>query len=318
MFAPFTSDEVESIRSIVLIDQQDDDMLVSNCSSRPIAQTRSFIRRFKNLLLDSAVSIAEITKSANEQYVAIIAGVKVKRGNKQPRLSNATSVANLSSSLMKTVPFKFRIKYARTEATLDQPPVVPPTRSRSICEGLALPDRSPPVAPKLTHDDLAPKVGDLAAVFRQTESPAVFCRILGRKPIHGNDHFLVAFFRPDIRPCYVRSHQLVVFGRQVKARMPDQPGLVTIDALLDSWIRGSQSWIYALVGGPLNPLIVRALAYAIRMLFLSFAANYVVPREKLRLLLGLVGKLNPLKYNSSRIIDDKSRAKIEEILALLG
>jgi hypothetical protein len=259
MFAPFTLDEVESICSIVLIDQQNDDMLVSNCSSRPIAQTRSFIRRFKNLLLDSAVPIAEITKSANEQYVAIIAGVKVKRGNKQPRLSNATSVVNLSSSLMKTAPFKFRIKYARTEATLDQPPVASPrspTRSRSICEGLALPDRSPQNSRTTTS---RPK---------WATSP----RFSGRKPIHGTDHFLVAFFRPDIWPCYVRSHQIVVFGRQPKARIPDQPVFVTIDALLDSWI-------YALVGGPLNPLIVSALAYAIRMLFLSFAANYVMPRQ---------------------------------------
>jgi hypothetical protein len=331
MFAPFTRDEVESIRSIVLINQQHDDMLVSNCSTRPITQTRSFIRRFKNLLLDSSVTVPEITKSANEQYVSIIAGVRMKR-NRQSRLANTTSVANLASSFMQTVPFKFRIKYARAETEIEQQTALPPplpTRSRSVAEGLTLSPKHepipvlPPIAPKFDRGATSPQnapPGTLAAVFRESDAPATFCRILGKKAIQGTDHLLVGFFQPEMRPCYVRPQQLVVFIS--RSRPKDWPNPITIDALLDYWIRANQSWIHSiqepLPGGPLNPLLVRALTYAIHLSFLNFAANYVVPRDKLLMLLGLISKLNPLKYNSSKIISERSMAKIEDILASLG
>lgn len=147
MFMPFTNDEVESIRSIVLVGQQNNDMLLSNCSSRPILQTKSFIQRFKRLLLDSQSSVTDITKSANEQYVAIIAGVRVKKNAKLNSIPSATSVANLSSSLLKiprTFPHKFYSKFARYDddeeivntKTKNLPPPLP-TRSRSISDGLS-------------------------------------------------------------------------------------------------------------------------------------------------------------------------------------
>jgi hypothetical protein len=123
-----------------------------------------------------------------------------------------------------------------------------------------------------------------------------------------------------MRPCYVSPQQLVVFSPHTRPR--DWPNPITIDALLDYWIRANQSWICSLqeplTGGPLNPLLVRALTYAIQLSFLNFAANFVVPPDKLVMLLELISKLNPLKYNSSKLISEKSKAKIEEILASLG
>lgn len=144
MFMPFTNDEIESIRSIVLLGQQNNDMLLSNCSTRPIVQTRSFIQRFKRLLLDTQTSVKDITKSANEQYVAIIAGVRFKKLSKNNHLPNATSVANLSSPLLKiprSVPHKFFSKFAKYDdeavsTTQNLPPPIP-TRSRSISDGLS-------------------------------------------------------------------------------------------------------------------------------------------------------------------------------------
>ena len=147
MFMPFTNDEIESIRSIVLIGQQNNDMLLSNCSSRPIVQTKSFIQRFKRLLLDTQNSIADITKSANEQYVAIIAGVRVKKNPKLNSMPSATSVANLASPLLKiprSFPHKFFSKFAKYDDEDDIPisktknlPPPLPTRSRSISDGLS-------------------------------------------------------------------------------------------------------------------------------------------------------------------------------------
>lgn len=147
MFMPFTDDEIESIRSIVLIGQQNNDMLLSNCSSRPILQTKSFIQRFKRLLLDTQNTVKDITKLANEQYVAIIAGVRVKRCPKLNSIPSATSVSNLASPLLKiprSLPHKFYSKFAKfddeeemlTQKTKNLPPPLP-TRSRSISDGLS-------------------------------------------------------------------------------------------------------------------------------------------------------------------------------------
>jgi hypothetical protein len=123
-----------------------------------------------------------------------------------------------------------------------------------------------------------------------------------------------------MRPCYVSPQQLVVFSPRTKSK--DWPDPITIDALLDYWIRANQSWIYSLqeplAGGPFNPLLVRALTYAIQLSFLNFAANSVVPSDKLVMLLELISKLNPLKYTSSKLINERSKAKIEDILACLG
>jgi hypothetical protein len=47
-------------------------------------------------------------------------------------------------------------------------------------------------------------------------------------------------------------------------------------------------------------------------------ANYVVPHDKLVMLLELISKFNPLKYTSSKFISEKSKTKIEDILACLG
>jgi hypothetical protein len=197
LFAPFTADEVEGIRSLVLIGQQQDDMLLLNCSPRPLPETRSFIQRFRSLLLDSTTPTSEITKSANEQYVAIIAGVDVKRANRQARITSAASMANLTSPLMQTMPFKFRLKYARLESELDQPPP-PPTRSRSVCEGLVLPDAvvtseeaapAPPPARRTFRGAEANAavlaLGTLAALLREGGGPGTFCRGSGETKFAG-------------------------------------------------------------------------------------------------------------------------------------
>lgn len=140
MLAPFTNDEVESIRSIVLLGQQQNEMLLENCSTRPLQQTKSFIRRFKRLLLDNQTTISEITKAANEQYVAIIAGMRIKRSTN--RMTNATSVANLAEPILRipqTIPRKFRPKFILDEEALENAnPSLSrmPTRSRSISDGL--------------------------------------------------------------------------------------------------------------------------------------------------------------------------------------
>jgi hypothetical protein len=43
-----------------------------------------------------------------------------------------------------------------------------------------------------------------------------------------------------------------------------------------------------------------------------------VPGDKLVILLEFMSKLNLLKYNSSKLISERLKAKIEEILASLG
>lgn len=345
MFAPFTLDEVESVRSIVLMGQQQDDMLLSNCSTRPLAQMRSFIRRFKRLLLDSQVTVNDIAKSANEQYVAIIAGVRTKRGSH--KIANATSVGNFVSPLMRsiqTVPLKFRSKYTRVEAEAEQPQGARPpltTRSRSLSEGLAMPDISvtkrteekipvmPPLSVKILRacrsiDELRP--GMLAAVIRAQDGNAipVIGRILGTKIIDGEGMALVAFFQPDMKPCYVRPEQIVK-EKTAEEKVLTEP--FTVDSILESITEDSSSLVIdvSLPGAEdigvheqqRKCVVFKSFRCAMQLSLLSFAANYKVPEDKLRLMLNLVQTLNPVKYMSSVPIDAKCQELIEMILAKL-
>lgn len=344
MFAPFTRDEVEAVRSIVLMGQQQDDMLLSNCSTRPLSQTRSFIRRFKRVLLDSQASSNDITKSANEQYVAIIAGVRMKRGGHH-RMPNATSLSNLASPLMssiKTVPFKFRSKYGKSEAEAEPAPALPPplpTRSRSVSEGLTVPDIQPqrraesairvvpPVATKIPRacesiDELEP--GTLAAILTSPDGNVIICRVLGRRVVNGEGQVLVAFFHPEIGPCFVRPQQLV----KLRSGEPTDglPYPVTVDNILEQIFQEGQALVMDVSMPTHDPAVqqqqssyvmFRSLACAVQLSLLSFAAHYKVPRDKLDIMYKAVNTMNPPKYMSSVPINERCQELVQQILRRL-
>ncbi|OHT07651.1 hypothetical protein TRFO_24152 [Tritrichomonas foetus] len=345
MFAAFTEDEVESIRSIVLLGQQQDDMLISNCSTRPILQTRSFIRRFKRQLLDSNVTIKEITNTANEQYVAIIAGVRVKKNSRQSHLPSASSVMNLASPFFQptnSLPFKFRSKYARPESAQDTPSLPPPlpTRSRSVMEGLARPDPVsfhpqalkfnviPPLQklfPRACKNVSELKPGTLAALLSNNGGPAIICRVLGSRPINGVPHLLVSFFQADLTPAYVMPQHLVIlppYPRHSKLVLPDP---LTVDTLLERMMQTSQVIIMENEIQPQSndphilqqhrDLMFRTLTCAAQLLFLDFAANFKVPKERLKLILDSIELMSPAKYMSSKIINNRCRDLIAQIIS---
>ncbi|OHS96434.1 hypothetical protein TRFO_37418 [Tritrichomonas foetus] len=395
VFAPFTNDEVESIRSIVLLGQQQNDMLLSNCSNRPILQTRSFIRRFKRLLLDSQTSISDITSTANEQYVAIIAGMRVKKNSRNSLMVNTTSVSNLALSLyqsVESVPFKFRVKYGKVEPDTSASALPPPlpTRSRSVSEGLVLldpgqpsqyPSRQPtpvpssntfndlsqnekmkyPILPPLTKtfpracknvSELPP--GTLAALLSNNGGPAIICRVLAHRNIQNVNYLLVSFFQSDISPSYVQPHHLVKLPPYMRTNKLILPDPLTVDELLERMMQtaqviimdneiqpielqtaantqtansqvtnfqnnvhdGSQvSWQVAIQQH--RDLMFRTLACAAHLVFLDFAANYIVPPDKLKLMLEAIGMMNPVKYNSSKETNNHCMQLIYQILRSL-
>lgn len=343
MFAPFTRDEVEAVRSIVLMGQQQDDMLLSNCSTRPLSQTRSFIRRFKRVLLDSQASVIDITKSANEQYVSIIAGVRMKRGGHH-RMPNATSLSNLASPLfnsIKTVPFKFRSKYGKSEAEPEPAPALPPplpTRSRSVSEGLTVPEIPPkkpettiPVLPPISTkiyracesiDDVDP--GQLVAIWPAADRTMIFCRVLARRVVNGEGQVLVGFFQPDIGPCFVRPQQVVKLRpSEPTDKLPDP---LTVDAIIEQIGQEGQALVMDLsmpTGDPAvqqqqsSYVMYRSLACAVQLLLLSFAAHYKVPRDKLDIMYKALSSMNPPKYASSVQANEKCRELVQQILQRL-
>lgn len=348
MFAPFTNDEVESIRSIVLLGQQRDDMLLSNCTSRPLIQTRSFIRRFKRLLLDSQTSIADITTTANEQYVSIINGVRVKRNNRNYHMTNATSVANLASPLLTTIqsiPVKFRTRFAKFENDGENPPPRPPplpTRSRSVCEGLTLQEITG-ASQKTTKIEVIPPItshfpracskacelipGTLAAVLRDSAGPAIICRVLGSRLIDGAEHVLVAFFQKDIAPCFVQPHHLVVLKQRAPLDTSTLPDPLTVDSMLEQIMQIAQATVIDNDQQPISTdvkiqqqrqkVLFSTLTYAVQLQLLNFAANYKVPEDKLRLMFDSISKIKPPKYSSTEVIILRIKDLIEQILSHL-
>ena len=139
VFLPFTGEEVESIRSVVMLGQQADDMLLTNSTSRPIAETRAFIRKFKKQLLDSHLSCEELAELGNQQYVVIITAARAKRNNH--RMSSARSMMNLSlpfTNPSDSLPLKFRTKFSQLlDNDTSQTRSAIPTRSSSVSNGLS-------------------------------------------------------------------------------------------------------------------------------------------------------------------------------------
>jgi hypothetical protein len=90
----------------------------------------------------------------------------------------------------------------RAEAEIEQQATLPPplpTRSHSVAEGLTLSPIPvlPPVAPQFERGATSPQnaaPGTFTAVFRNSDAPATFCRILCKKPINDTNHLLIVFF----------------------------------------------------------------------------------------------------------------------------
>jgi hypothetical protein len=313
MFAPFTRGEVESIRSIVLVGQHKDDMLLANCSSRPVAQTRSFIRRFKSLLLDTEVAIPDLTRSANEQYLAIIAGVRVKRTTDQLKMTNATSMCNLSFN--QTVPLKVRVRFNRTDTEPEPPPRSLPTRSRSVAQGLVLPDKLPDV-------QIPPTIkfhpGQLASI---SSNPPAHGRILGFKSINGRPHAYVAFFRTDRKPSYVETSLLKPLPEQKSQQE------ATVDSLLECWVRECYALVLEMCPAvPNDPeaqqrstvVFQRTLACAVQMSLLNFVAHYRAPPDKVGLMLQAIFTIHPPKFTSSAIVDTRTKELVKGIVETMA
>ncbi|KAH0792492.1 hypothetical protein GPJ56_003669 [Histomonas meleagridis] len=340
MFAPFTNEEVESIRSIVRLEQQKDDMLLSNCSTRPLPQVRSFIRRFKRSLLDAQTPTKDIAMAANEQYVAIIAGVRIKRNNRSLQMKSAKSVANLASPLyqtMKTMPLKFRAKYARNEAENEPAPTLPPplpTRSRSISEGLSLIVQQqqqtkipilPPLnrtLPRACSSASELKFGSLAAL-PSGNGPAFVCRVLGSKKIMDKEYILVSFFQPDITPCYVPPQNLVKLMPASSLNTFDLPNPISVDTILEQLMQTSSYVVNEIPPSSNDPITqekhkyiqFKSVACASQLIFLDYAANNRIPPDKMKLILDSFPKMNPLKYSSSEAINNRCKELIQQILS---
>ena len=343
MFTSFTEDEVESIRSIVLLGQQQDEMLLENCSTRPVLQTKSFIRRFKRQLLDPQASIKDITSAANEQYVAIIAGVRVKKTSRTNHLSSAASVMNLAAPLLQpanSIPFKFRSKFGRSESPSGVQPVPPPlpTRSRSISEGLSA--RTDHPHPTLKFSIIPPlqklyprackninelKPGTLAALLSNNGGPAIICRVLAIRSINDIPHLLVSFFQPDLSPAYVLPQHLVILPTYLKQSKLVLPDPLTVDALLERMMQTAQVIIWEneiqpqsddpLIHQRHHELMFRTLSCAVQLLFLDFAANYQVPKDKLKIILDSIELMSPAKYTSSKLINNQCKDLIIKIIS---
>ncbi|EAX72666.1 hypothetical protein TVAG_604140, partial [Trichomonas vaginalis G3] len=209
IFQAFTPEEVESIRSVVMIGHQNDEMLLTNCTRRPIQETRAFIKRFKKYLMYPQTPSSEIADMANKQYVAIITAARAKNKMHPQSLSSAHSMVNLAlplSTSKDSLPLKFRVKFGRfdneNEINFPKPPI--PTRSRSVSNDLNREIDEPPlkridipVIPpsnfKFPHavrnpEEVTP--GELAAVLKNTDGPTIICRVIALKTINDTPHAL--------------------------------------------------------------------------------------------------------------------------------
>lgn len=329
IFQAFTPEEVESIRSVVMIGHQNDEMLLTNCTRRPIQETRAFIKRFKKYLMYPQTPSSEIADMANKQYVAIITAARAKNKMHPQSLSSAHSMVNLAlplSTSKDSLPLKFRVKFGRfdneNEINFPKPPI--PTRSRSVSNDLNREIDEPPlkridipVIPpsnfKFPHavrnpEEVTP--GELAAVLKNTDGPTIICRVIALKTINDTPHALVASFLNEIGPCYVPLHHLVMLREKSDSGDANEQTF-TIDKLIKKIMVNAQSIVLAVEDLPelsqQNPIapelkrsvLYQALAFAAQLQLLYWISNWEIPDNKKEILLREVDKMCKCKYKST-------------------
>ena len=233
MFSAFTPEEVDSIRSVVFVGQYDNEDLLLNSTSRPLNQTRAFIRRFKRYLLDLQYNSLEIVNMANQQYISIIKTIRSKKSNQNSQITSNLKNSILDSQLSSTfvlnsVPIKFRSKLIHET---QNSPTIQPSPSSSSSQTIVSSNTKTqhkyynpsqfqnqnvipylPVSPYKHPRALSSiniPAGSLAAIFRSPSEPPVVCRILGARKINGYDYLLVSFFQKGVIPCYVPPQSII-------------------------------------------------------------------------------------------------------------
>lgn len=345
IFQAFTPEEVESIRSVVIIGQQSDDMLLTNCTRRPLAETRAFIRRFKKSLQDPHATSMDISEMANQQYVAIITAARAKKNMHPQTMSSAHSMMNLAlpfANPMEALPLKFRAKFSRLESDQEQqhPKPAIPTRSRSVSNGLNQEAEGKsqikiniPVVPsvdfKFPHavrdpNEITP--GDLAAVIKNRGGPTIICRVIALKVIDGLPHALVAFFLNEIGPCYVPLHHLVMLREEADSSdMTEQ--VYTVDKLLKKIMVHAQSVVLGNEEVPeleadstisheqRKNILFQTLACAAQLQLLSFIESWEIPEPKQEIILREVEKMCQAKFKSTEETNQRCKDILNKIIS---
>lgn len=348
MFPSFTSAEVEQIRYVVIIGHHDNEQLLLNSTSRPLVQTKGFIRRFKRYLLDSQYSCSEIAEMANIQYSSIINSMRSKTsalGTKSSKnLKMSTKITNRQvfiNSQPFSVPYRFKSKFVHisppnestiytrsnetqpksdSESTITSIPIIPPSSFHFSKAYKSIADVHP---------------GQIAVYVLEQFSPPIFCRILAVRKINEEDYLLVSFFLKGLSPCYIIPQDLV----PVFIHHTDNKNIisVSVDYVLEQIITTAQSQIYEEMTlqqyqissqsqnqQSSTPFVtseqVRSTIFnnlficCSHLLLLSFASNWTIPPEKLEKLLNALSKINGTQFQSTKIIFDRCMNLIQKIL----
>lgn len=342
VFQSFSADEVESIKSVLMIGQQGDDMLLRNCSRRPLAEIRAFIRRFKKNLADPSVSSEEIANLANQQYVAIITAARAKRNIHPQSMSSAHSMTNLSLPFpnpQDALPLKFRAKFSRLDTekeTTNQKPLFT-TRSRSVANGLGSEllqnktkiDIIPPIEINFPHACRSPEEiipGDLAAVLKSQAGPTIICRVIALKEFSGKPHALVAFFLQEYKPCWVPLHHLVMLKHEADTDLEKAEEELTVDTIFKKIMVRAQSVVLdnndiddleagnVLQQQQRKNILFQALACAAQLQLISFGASWEIPQDKFKIIMREVNKLSQPRFKSTEEVNSRCMKLIEQIL----
>lgn len=325
IFCSFTPSEVESIRSVVMCGQQNDDMLLTNSTKRPLDETRAFIKKFKKSLLDIQISAEEISRMANQQYVAIITSSRVKKG---PTLSTTFSMNNLNSTTI--MPLKFRGKLSKYDVDSDSSNgnsvtsystrSQVPTRSRSV-NNLTLEGSKPRFhmidhsfdtgVPTINKQRMSLQPGSLVLVL--DGSSRTYGKIICFRESNGKEFALVAFFEEKMEPKYFSVNLLVN-----PKSMVDLSEDLTVDKILLYIIVKARSILnnvlYASAYKNHKGISKLCLPQSIILQFLSFSFQWIIPPDKFRLLYDEILRLTRPNYETAKIISERCNLMVDEIL----
>ncbi|EAY09500.1 hypothetical protein TVAG_102490 [Trichomonas vaginalis G3] len=345
MTESLSATDIDLIRKALVNTKTLTEKEIGNILGRETKSLKSKITKFRPQLLDQSISSQSIAESINK--------ILSKKPNQAPPKLELPEDPAIVAILPPKMRAKVPMLKTPTEKVpgLDKTPLqLSNNRSFSSDFGVQ-PRKLIPIYPKTTDDPVMPspahtrnpdpEIGSLAVVVHKLLGPAHICRILSSKMENGTKHYLIAFFQRGLEPGYVPGDYLYQLHTHVGFPLGDESEWkdaienqnCSVDWLLEHIYSAAQNLVIKysefqlpstqLSKNEIKPdpnqtqqILFLSVSFAALLLLCYIASRYKIPESKIQIILDIIIKTNPTKYQSTKTIINDISNSLKTILAL--
>lgn len=317
---------------------------IGNILGRETKGLKSKITKFRAQLLDQSVSSESIAESINKLLT------------KKPALPPPKLIVAEEPAVVSILPPKMRAKVPMLKTPTEKLPgfdksVLQLQNNRSLSSDfqplvrkiITYPRTTEgPVSPSPAHaHNPDPEIGSLAVVVHKLLGPAHICRILSSKMENGTKHYLIAFFQRGLDPGYVSGEYLFQLHTHVGFPLGDENEWkdvienqkCSVDWLLEHIYSSAQNLVikfseFQLHSGvaskngirpdpnQMQQILFLSVSFAALLLLCYIGSRYKIPDSKIQIILDIIIKTNPTKFQTTKTIMNDIADSLKSILDL--